>query len=351
MGLKYPEDFRRWEKWYKRQNKIRYVKDFLKKNRNLNSQNFLVASKVQANPNILIALGSTSSTQVSAVLIPAEKLENLGKNVAVIAPIETEEFLVSRGYSILQKNVDCDSERYFSNVKEVIATDQFLPVGRWAHDQCQKNNWQLNIVQHGLLHPFANPLPANSYLFCFSEEDASFWKSGRQDVNHQVVGLQLLFDAHQKTGANEGISPVNKMTFLGQMHGIELSRLSFAKSSYDFCRKNDAIYRPHPAEKDKISTLTHKIWVKKGIKIDTSGTPLNQSNTPVVSIFSTGVLEAAIRGVPAWVYHSNPPAWLIEFWERYGMNQWGSEPTPAPVQPDIEPALAIANIIAHRLEK
>ena len=58
--------------------------------------------------------------------------------------------------------------------------------------------------------------------------------------------------------------------------------------------------------------LTHKLWEKEGIRIDRSGTPLNEVPNPVVSIFSTGVLEAAIRGIPAWVYHPAPPAWLVE---------------------------------------
>ena len=96
--------------------------------------------------------------------------------------------------------------------------------------------------------------------------------------------------------------------------------------------------------------LTHKLWEKEGIRIDRSGTPLNEVPNPVVSIFSTGVLEAAIRGIPAWVYHPAPPAWLVEFWDRYGMNQWGQEPTPPPVQPKKEPAQRIAELMIETLE-
>lgn len=89
---------------------------------------------------------------------------------------------------------------------------------------------------------------------------------------------------------------------------------------------------------------------KLGIDIDRSQQTLNQVNNPVVSIFSTGVLEAALRGVPAWVYHPNPPAWVTEFWERYGMNQWGSAPTPAPPVPAQEPAQHIAEYLTRSLE-
>ena len=45
-----------------------------------------------------------------------------------------------------------------------------------------------------------------------------------------------------------------------------------------------------------------------------------------------------------------PPAWLVEFWDRYGMNQWGQEPTLAPVQPKKEPAQRIAELMIETLE-
>ena len=138
--------------------------------------------------------------------------------------------------------------------------------------------------------------------------------------------------------------------FLGQMHGAELPRASFAYASHSFLKKFGGTYRPHPSEKDKLSVLTHQLWEKEGIHIDRSGTPLNEVPNPVVSIFSTGVLEAAIRGIPAWVYHPAPPAWLVEFWDRYGMNLWGQEPTPAPVQPKKEPAQRIAELMIETLE-
>jgi len=96
--------------------------------------------------------------------------------------------------------------------------------------------------------------------------------------------------------------------------------------------------------------VARKLWEKEGIRIDRSGTPLNEVPNPVVSIFSTGVLEAAIRGIPAWVYHPAPPAWLVGFWERHGQYPRGQEPTPAPVQPKKEPAQRIAELMIETLE-
>ena len=65
----------------------------------------------------------------------------------------------------------------------------------------------------------------------------------------------------------------------------------------------------------------------------------------MVSVFSTGILEAAARGVPAWAAYDRPPAWLAEFWERYAMSRYGSDPTPAPAPPEREPAAAVAAAI------
>ena len=207
------------------------------------------------------------------------------------------------------------------------------------------------MVQHGLLVPQAPPLPVGCTLLAFSEADADFWASGRRDVTTHAVGSQLLYLAAQKAAGAE-VQKQNDLEpiFLGQMHGAELPRASFAYASHSFLKKYGGVYRPHPSEKDKLSVLTHKLWEKEGIRIDRSGTPLNEVPNPVVSIFSTGVLEAAIRGIPAWVYHPAPPAWLVEFWDRYGMNRWGSEPTPAPVQPEKEPARRIAELMIETLE-
>ena len=87
-----------------------------------------------------------------------------------------------------------------------------------------------------------------------------------------------------------------------------------------------------------------------GIEIDRGREPLNTLTNPVVSIFSTGVLEAAIRGIPAWVYHPNPPAWVREFWGRYGLSEWGEAPTPAPAVPSTPPAQAIAQYLEEKLK-
>lgn len=352
MGLKFPDDLEAWREWHNNAKIEKRGKNRLKKllkrqdNTSASAQGFLHI--VGENPRVLIVLDSTSPTSIASLLRPVKYMQ---ESFAVLAPQNIKNDYAEVEKAVVENVVSSDLVGYLPAIRIMLSAGHYLPLGQATYEISQKNKIQYFVVQHGLNTPFAPPLPHNATLFAFSQTEAEFWISGRQDISYEVVGSQLFYESYQKTSPNRIADISEEIVFLGQMHGAELPRLSFAKSSYDFCKKHDAVYRPHPSEKDKISTLTHKLWEKQGIKLDTSGTPLNQSNSPVVSIFSTGVLEAAIRGIPAWVYHSNPPAWLKEFWDRYGMNQWGSEPTPAPAQPEIEPALAIAKYIAHRLEK
>jgi hypothetical protein len=128
------------------------------------------------------------------------------------------------------------------------------------------------------------------------------------------------------------------------MHAAELSRARLVRAAAIHCRAHDAVYRPHPSERDRLSRLTHDAYRRLGITVDGS-IPLADLAGPVVSVFSTGVLEAAAQGRDAWVDFPRPPAWLAEFWERYGMHRSGSTPTPAPPRPAVEPARRVAEVL------
>lgn len=351
MGLKYPGDLESWQQWSEKQNLARYVKHRIHCKRELSElKSVVLMGKDSQNPTVLVALESTSPTQIAALLLPGERLAEQGFAVGVLAEAEHQGFLEERGY-FLQENFTLDFSKptSFLDVQHVIAVGHYLPIGARCYEQSQRHDWQFNVIQHGINTPFVPPLPANSTLFAFSEADAEFWKSGRTDVTHHVVGSQMFYEAAKKPKVvSENIA--EQPVFLGQMHGAELPRPSFARASYKFCKDHQAIYRPHPSERDRLSTITHKLWAKQGIEVGHSAVPLNELNNPVVSVFSTGVLEAAMRGISAWVYHPNPPEWLLEFWNRYGMHQWGSEPTPAPTVPECEPAQEIARLIATTLE-
>ena len=362
--LKYPLDLDAWQAWQRRQKKLKWAK--YKLNSLLDSARSRTVAEEPvrgllytrgAKPQVLIVMDSFSPTNRNAILEP---LKHLGAvDVALWVPEDASEYLDGQYASERYSRKDWSEQeisgdelmRLLPDVRIVLSAAQFLGRGAVAYEFSRAIGAEYWMVQHGLLVPQAPPLPVGCTLLAFSEADAQFWASGRRDVTTHAVGSQLLYLAAQKAaGAEEQKQNDLEPIFLGQMHGAELPRASFAFAAHSFLKKYGGIYRPHPSEKDKLSVLTHKLWEKEGIRIDRSGTPLNEVPNPVVSIFSTGVLEAAIRGIPAWVYHPAPPAWLEEFWDRYGMNQWGQEPTPAPVQPKKEPAQRIAELMIEILE-
>ena len=362
--LKYPLDLDAWQAWQRRQKKLKWAKY------KLNSLLASARSRTVAEepvrgllytrgtkPQVLIVMDSFSPTNRNAILEPLKHLDAV--DVALWVPEDASEYLDGQYASERYSRKDWSEQeisgdelmRLLPDVRIVLSAAQFLGRGAVAYEFSRAIGAEYWMVQHGLLVPQAPPLPVGCTLLAFSEADAQFWASGRRDVTTHAVGSQLLYLAAQKAaGAEEQKQNDLEPIFLGQMHGAELPRASFAYASHSFLKKFGGTYRPHPSEKDKLSVLTHKLWEKEGIRIDRSGTPLNEVPNPVVSIFSTGVLEAAIRGIPAWVYHPAPPAWLVEFWDRYGMNRWGSEPTPAPVQPEKEPARRIAELMIETLE-
>ena len=117
------------------------------------------------------------------------------------------------------------------------------------------------------------------------------------------------------------------------------------RAAEEVCRTPGAVYRPHPSERDRRSRALHARWEAEGIRIDRSGTPLRELAAPVVSVFSTGVVEAAAAGLPAWVHCPDAPPWLEAFWERYDLARWGGPPTASPERPDVEPSRAVAEVV------
>ena len=362
--LKYPLDLDAWQAWQRRQKKLKWAKYKLKALLDSARSRTVAEEPVRGllytrgtKPQVLIVMDSFSPTNRNAILEPLKHLDAV--DVALWVPEDASDYLDGQYASERYSRKDWSEQEIsgdelnnlLPDVRIVLSAAQFLGRGAVAYEFSRAIGAEYWMVQHGLLVPQAPPLPVGCTLLAFSEADAEFWASGRRDVTTHAVGSQLLYLAAQKAAGAEAqkqndLEPI----FLGQMHGAELPRASFAYASHSFLKKFGGTYRPHPSEKDKLSVLTHKLWEKEGIRIDRSGTPLNEVPNPVVSIFSTGVLEAAIRGIPAWVYHPAPPAWLVEFWDRYGMNQWGQEPTPAPVQPKKEPAQRIAELIIETLE-
>lgn len=225
----------------------------------------------------------------------------------------------------------------------VVTLGHFLGAGRILHEARVACGCEEFVLEHGALTPYAPPLPENATLLAWSEQDAQFWTAHRSDVSTYVVGSQHLWEASQRPLEGEiDEQPV----FLGQLHGAELPRRVTGGSAWHFCQGNNGLYRPHPREEDALSRAQHAVWKKRGMQFADSSIPLNQMPNQVVAVFSTGVLEASVRDIPAWVYGIHTPLWVQEFWDRYGMKRWGaSTPTAPPAMIDAEPATIIARIV------
>jgi hypothetical protein len=260
------------------------------------------------------------------------------------APLPVSTGSTADGGSPLSPAADAVPEQ-LASVSVVVAAGHYLPLGAVAHAWSRRLGARFVAVQHGLLTPHAPPLAPDSTLLAWTDADGDFWRSGRDDVQTQAVGSQLLWEA----GREQRQVSDERPTFLGQLHSAEMGRREMARFTGRFCRTEGARYRPHPGERDRLSRWQHARWRRQGIEIDDGSVPLRDLPTPVVSVFSTGILEAAARGVPAWAAYDRPPAWLEEFWDRYAMSRYGAAPTPAPSSPQREPAVAVAAAIEAML--
>lgn len=341
MGLIEPTDLAAWRRWQESRHRLRKLRSHWRPS----PAEPVVLTTYAAEPRLLVALDSGSPTSRAALIEP---LRHLDVPFALLSPTPATDIagLTPLGSETL---VDGELPPILGSVRAVSSLGHYMARGEIAHRWSRQLDVPHFVAQHGALTPFMPPLPESAHLLAWSEADAEFWRSGRSDVRHEQVGSQLLWRA----GADAKSRPEpprqasqGDLTYLGQMHGAELSRHRLVRAGASFCRDHGATYRPHPSERDKLSLLAHAAYRRLGIRVDGS-TPLAALTGPVVSVFSTGVLEAASQGREAWVDFPRPPAWLGEFWERYGMHRFGSSPTPAPVAPTVEPAMRIAQVLTE----
>ncbi|GAA4485955.1 RNA-binding protein [Microbacterium panaciterrae] len=335
MGLMFPEDLAAWQRWQRGRHVVRRARDLMRRPVPASP---MMLHRRGADPGVLFALDATTPTALASVLEPLAHLGDVP--AAVLAPADVSAQLPGE-WTVTA--VGCAAvPATLRAVRAVVSAGHYLPVGHAAFLWVQALGARYVVVQHGLLTPFMAPLPPGAHLLAFSDRDADFWRSGRADVTGESVGSQLLWKAAAATARAAGTA--GAPIFLGQLHGAELPRRISAATATGFCRETGALYRPHPAEVDRLSRFQHALWRRRGIRFADPG-PLSASTGPVVSIFSTGVLEAAAAGRDAWVTCVRPPAWVREFWDRYELAEWGSPPTAPPEPPAIEPAKAIADAV------
>jgi hypothetical protein len=291
-----------------------------------------------ANPGVLVVLDTLAPTSRLALL---DATSHLAGDFAVLSPAPLPNGWPGTRMEPAATRVPDE----LSSVRVVASTGHYLPLGAVGYGWSRELGADYVTVQHGLLTTFAPPLAPDSWLLAWSDQDAAYWSAGRDDVQVAVAGSQLLWEAGREAA---GSLTDTRPTFLGQLHSAEIGRWPMARFTGSFCRREGLRYRPHPGEKDRLSRWQHAVWRLRGIDFDDGRVPLRELPTPVVSVFSTGILEAAARGVPAWAAYDDPPAWLAEFWERYAMARYGTTPTPAPVRPATEPAAAVAAALESR---
>lgn len=360
MGLIHAASLERWEDWERSRHQARNAKHaamrMLETVRRGGAvpeepQRFTLHSRAgegQGSSRILIAVDSASPTSRASLLTALPYLRS-GIDVLTPAGIALAE-LASEDWDRTEVGAD-GAELSGRGIDAVATIGWHLRTGRLAHAWAAREQVASTVVQHGALTPFAPPLPPETTLFAWTDEDGDFYRSGRSDVDVRVIGSQLLWQAARdgvQGDAPSGVDDVvtggdDRPVFLGQMHGAELPRRITAGAAIGFCRREHALYRPHPSEQDVLSRTIHRVMRKRGIEFQDTAIPLRELTNPVVAVFSTGVLEAAVRGVPAWVHAARAPRWVHEFWSRYRMARWGAaEPTRGPKMSADEPARLLA---------
>lgn len=345
-GLRHPADLVAWRRWHESRHAVRHVVRTTRTRLRPGPPTRVDLLLPPDGADVLVAVEATHASFAAAVVAPLGHLP--AGRTAVLAPAGWQPPAPYAGHRRTTTTLDALSGLVEPSV--VLAAGHHTEIGAAAFAVADERDLPFLVSQHGALTPYAPPLPRAARLLAWSEADGEFWTSGRQDVDVRVTGSQLLWGAGLLTDAGApaptGVA-AERLTYLGQGHAAEISRARLAHAALTTCREHGAVYRPHPSERDVTSRAVLAAYQRAGITIDRSGTPLVELAAPVVSVFSTGVLEAAARGRRAWVDFPRPPAWLGEFWQRYGMHRLGSDPTPAPPRPDVEPARRIAEIVVE----
>ena len=334
MGLRFPDDLHAWRRWQKGRQPLRAALDAVR-HRGVQegpTGHLLLPAE---EPNVLVVIDVWSPSCKLVISDPTTFLD--ARRTAVLTTIPGAVTQFSEG----REDLPFEGVRQLpTSIESVVSLGAFLGLTERVETWAKSSGLRFVVVQHGLMTPWAPPLNEGDHLLAWSEADAHFWTADRPGITWEVVGSQMLWNASQQPAA-----PLvdERPIMLGQLHGIEMGRSEKQAIYTRFCRVTNAQYRPHPNERDAVSRAQHRLMRTAGVEFESSGESVTTMGRPVVSIFSTGTIEAAQRGLPAWVHHPNPPAWLKEFWSRYGLSPYRGRPTAPMPLPALEPAAAIAH--------
>ena len=342
-GLRHPADLVAWRRWHESRHPVRHVVRSARARLRPQVEAHVDLLVADEDADVLVAVEATHASVDRAVVVPLRHLD--ADRTTVVAPVGWQPPAAYSGHA---RRTVALADLSLPAVRAVLAAGHQSQIGSATFALAERTGATFLVSQHGALTPYAPPLPRAARLLAWSEADGDFWTAGRHDVEVTVVGSELLWQAGLVTGLRPSSTTggdAAPLVYLGQGHAAEISRARLAQAALSTCRAHDATYRPHPSERDVTSRAVLAGYRRAAITVDTSGVPLVDLESPIVSVFSTGVLEAAARGREAWVDFPRPPAWLGEFWERYAMHRLGSSPTPAPSPPDQEPAARIAELV------
>jgi hypothetical protein len=367
-GLRHPADLVAWRRWHESRHPVRHVARSARARLRPPGEVRVDLLVRGGDADVLVAVEATHTSVDRAVVAPLAHLD--AARTAVVAPVGWQP---PAAYADHARRTVPLSDLDLPGVRAVLAAGHYTEIGAAAFALAERRGAPYFVSQHGALTPYAPPLPRDAHLLAWSEVDGAYWTAGRHDVTVTATGSQLLWlagglvtgagapsstsagaGAPSSTSAGAGApsstsAGAGPLTYLGQGHAAEVSRARLARAALATCREHGAVYRPHPSERDVTSRVVLAAYARAGITVDTRGVPLVDLEAPIVSVFSTGVLEAAARGRDAWVDFPRPPAWLGEFWERYAMHRLGTLPTPAPDRPEVEPARRVAQVVTEAL--
>jgi len=304
---------------------------------------FFASEREFGEARVLVAVDSFSPSQRSSLIQPGSILLNRQVPIVLLTYERYARDAAELGLSRVEApGVGQAARQELSSIRAVISAGDYLTVGKIAWSLAAEKQVPYFVVQHGILTPFAPPLAQGTRLLAWNEADARFWCDGRADTSAIVVGSQTFWEARESGVSLDSRAP---FCFLGQLHGAELARSVTRRTVRALRGAGPFAYRPHPAEDDLMSRLDHWRWRHQGVSIVDQTTPLLDLRAPVGAIFSTGILEAAAAGLPAFGVCQAPPRWVSELWERYEIEPLGSSTGTKVRVEATQPAEAIADLL------
>lgn len=345
QGLAFPTDLAAWRSWQNSRRRISRIASRTRTTAGRTRSTFPLFATGPDNADVIIAFDTVNPATIRTFRNIVDQLQVEGAAVTVV---DCSDIRLRTAVTGETREVNAED----MSASSVIGIGHYTAVGSAMWRVSRRRGAKFFVLQHGLLTPFAPPLPHGAHLLSWSAADAEFWLAGRPDTRATTIGSHLLSSARAQQTTSPGEHGMDRPLFLGQMHGAELTWPVKVKSAMEFCRETGASYRPHPSETSRLARAAHSALRAAGIEIDAGATPLAAWNGPVAGMFSTGLLESAAAGQHTYGFASGAPKWVDEFWNRYGIGHWREGPTQlddslAPHQPDVV-IRAIVNEVMSR---